>query len=190
MKAAFFRPWRRLNHPQLGEVEAGGLDPRIGVWNPSLGELSKLCAQHSPAFLRVAALAPALRIERVSVSALGGDVCRVELSIANHGYLATWILESAKSLELNEPVSIFCEPEGATLVDPGQAQVHVGHLEGWGRGLHSGVGAVHDARSSGSGHRAHASYLVRGRGALRFRVGSCRVGWIEQRVEVDAGEHG
>jgi hypothetical protein len=186
-----FRPWRRFTHPQLGEIEVGGLDPRIGVWNPSLAELSKLCAQHSPAFLRVAALAPALRFERATVSALGGDVFRVELAIANHGYLATWILESAKSLELNEPVSIFCEPDGPTLIDPGQAQISVGHLEGWGRGLHSGVGAVHYPRSSGSGHRAHASYLVRGRGTLRFRVGSCRVGWLEQQVQVDvAREHG
>ena len=179
-----FRPWRRFTHPQLGEVEAGGLDPRVGVWNPSLAELGPLCTRHSPAFLRVAALAPALRVERAQVSALGGDVYRVELSIANHGYLATWIVASAKPLELNEPVGVFCEPCGPTLVDPGQAMVVVGHLEGWGRGLHSGVGAVHYARSSGTGHRAHVGYLVRGRGSLLFRIGSCRVGWLEHRVQV------
>ena len=96
-----FRPWRRFSHPQLGEVEAGGLDPRIGVWNPSIAELGALCAQHSPAFLRVAALAPALRVEQVAIFPLGGDLSRVELTIANHGYLATWILASAKPLELN-----------------------------------------------------------------------------------------
>jgi zinc carboxypeptidase len=185
-----FRPWRRLRHPQLGDVEAGGMDPRIGVWNPSLAELGKLCAEHSPAFLRVAGLAPALRFERTSVSALGGDVYGVELSIANHGYLPTWILESAKALELNEPLSIFCEPDGPVLLDPARAQVHVGHLEGWGRGLHSGVGGVHYPRSSGTGHRAHASYLVKGSGTLRFRVGSCRVGWLEQSVQVGGTEHG
>jgi hypothetical protein len=182
-----FRPWRRFFHPQLGEVEAGGLDPRVGVYNPSLAELGALCAQHSPAFLRVAALAPALRVERVTVSPLAPDLSRVELTIANHGYLATWILASAKPLELNEPVSIFCELDGVALVDAGQARVSLGHLEGWGRGKHSGLGAVHYPRSSGSGHRAHASYLVRGQGALRFRIGSCRVGWLERHVEVPGG---
>jgi hypothetical protein len=185
-----FRPWRRFDHPQLGEVEVGGLDPTIGVWNPSLRELGQLCAQHSPAFLRVAALAPALRVERARVSAVGGDVYRVELSIANHGYLPTFILASAKALQHNEPLSVFCEPDGVQLVDAGQAQIGVGHLEGWGRGRHGGAGAVHYPRSAGSEHRAHVAYLVRGQGALRVRVGSCRVGWIEHRVAVPGPEPG
>ena len=29
-----FGRWRKVAHPQLGEVEVGGFDPRVGIWNP------------------------------------------------------------------------------------------------------------------------------------------------------------
>ena len=181
-----FVPWRRCQHPQLGEVEVGGLDPRIGVWNPSLGELPELCRQHSRAFLAVAALAPALRVESARVEALGGGLSRVEVAVANYGYLPTTFLASAAKLDINEPIGVACRAEGCSLVDPGQQQLALGHLEGWGRGLHGGAGAVHYPRSTGSGHRAHASYLLSGSGVLHLRIGSCRVGWLEHRVDVPA----
>jgi hypothetical protein len=182
-----FRPWRPFQHPQLGAVEVGGLDPRVGVWNPSLAELGEVCRQHSHAFLRVAALAPALRVESADVVSMGAGLSRVDVAIGNHGYLPTTFLASAAKLSINEPVGIACEGEGVTLVDPGQKQVALGHLEGWGRGLHSGLGAAHYPRSSGSGHRAHVSYLVSGSGVLHLRIGSCRVGWIERRIEIPVG---
>ena len=182
-----FRPWRPFLHPQLGAVELGGIDPRIGVWNPSLAELGRMCESQSLAFLRVAALAPALRVESARVIPVHAELCRVELCVANHGYLSTQILASARALEHNEPLSITCRAEGgATLVDPAQARIAIGHLEGWGRGLHGGAGAVHYPRSTGTGHRAHVSYLVSGRGVLHLEIGSCRTGWIEQRVDLAA----
>jgi zinc carboxypeptidase len=176
-----FVPWRRVQHPQLGEVEVGGLDPRVGIWNPSLEELGNLCAQHSRAYLRVAALAPALRAQAATRS-LGGGLSQVDLSVWNEGYLPTSILASARGLDFNEPIGVSCACMGPTLVDPGQQQVSLGHLEGWGRGLHSGLASMHYLRSTGSGHRAHQSYLVSGRGDIHFRIGSCRVGWFEQRI--------
>jgi hypothetical protein len=33
------RPWRKVTHPQLGEVEVGGIDPRVGLWNPPPEEM-------------------------------------------------------------------------------------------------------------------------------------------------------
>lgn len=183
-EARIFKAWRPYLHPQLGAVEVGGLDPRIGVWNPPLSELAKVCAQQSQAFLRVAALAPALTIEAVTVTPLADGLSTVTLSIANHGYLPTAILASAKALDFNEPVSVDCELDGPELVDPGQRHLVLGHLEGWGHGLESGMSSVHFPRSSGTGHRARVVYLVKGQGALRFRIGSCRVGWVTQVVPV------
>jgi hypothetical protein len=39
-------------------------------------------------------------------------------------------------------------------------------------------------RSKGNGNAAWASYLVRGTGALKLRIGSCRVGWIVETISV------
>ena len=47
-----------------GAVEIGGIDPRVGIWNPPLHELPTVCATQAQVFLRVAALAPRLRIGR------------------------------------------------------------------------------------------------------------------------------
>ncbi len=30
-----FPPWRPFQHPQLGKVEIGGIDPRVGIWKPA-----------------------------------------------------------------------------------------------------------------------------------------------------------
>jgi hypothetical protein len=182
-----FRPWRRVAHPQLGDVEVGGLDPRIGVWNPSLAELATVCSRQSQAFLRVAALAPVLVVESSRLVPLGSGLYRVELSVANHGYLPTTFLGSADALAFNEPIGVACSTRGTRLVDAGQTQIELGHLEGWGRGLHSGLGSVHYPRSTGTGHRAHVSYLCAGEGQLRLRIGSCRVGWVTHHVDVSAG---
>lgn len=179
-----FRPWRRFTHPQLGEVEVGGIDPRIGVWNPPPHELAELCQQQARAFLRVASLAPALRLEQPEVLAVGGELYRVTLPVCNHGYLPSSILSSARRLDFNEPVYVDCDAVGCELVDPAQRHLVLGHLEGWGRGLHSGQNLAAYQRSSGNGHRARAVFLVRGHGELRLRVGSCRLGFREETVHV------
>lgn len=179
-----FRPWRPFRHPQLGDVEIGGLDPRIGIWNPPPEELPKVCADQSRAFLRVAALAPMLRVMGAVVTRLDGGLSRIDFSVENHGYLPTNILASALPLDFNEPLYAECEVDGLELVAPGARHRALGHLEGWGRGLHSGHAAPHFLRSTGSGHRAHLSYVVRGTGTLRLRVGSCRVGFRTESVLV------
>ena len=179
-----FRPWRPALHPQLGEVEVGGIDPRIGLWNPPPNELADLCRQQAQAFLRVAALAPALRVEPPLVEVLEGGLFRVSLHVENHGYLPSSVLASAKKLDFNEPVYADCEAFGCELLDPAQRHVVLGHLEGWGRGLHSGQNLAHYQRSSGNGHRARLVYLVRGAGELRLRIGSCRVGFSQHTLRI------
>src|SRR5262245_35009310 len=74
-----FPPWRPFQHPQLGRVEIGGIDPRIGIWNPPLHQLAHMCATQASVFLRVAALAPRLRIARTDRHALPGGIVRVEV---------------------------------------------------------------------------------------------------------------
>jgi hypothetical protein len=180
-----FLPWRVFEHPQLGRVELGGLDPRIGVWNPSLAELPALCEKQSRAFLRVAALAPALGFAAFEVTALADELSRVELTLENRGYLPTQFLASATKLTFNEPLYVDCTTGGgARLLDEGQRHVVVGHLEGWGRGLDNGANSPGYQRSRGNGHRARVAYLVRGHGTFSVRAGSCRVGYIERRVTI------
>ncbi|GAC1542869.1 MAG: M14 family metallopeptidase [Polyangiales bacterium] len=178
------RPWKKLQHPQLGEVEVGGVDGRVGMSNPPYEMLPEICDKQAAMFLRVAAMAPALVVEDARVIDLGDGVRRVDVTVANHGYLPTYVLASAKKLAHNEPVSVEATARGCTLVDPSHARRELGHLEGWGRGLHDGSSALFYMRSRGTGHGRTVGYAVRGKGTLTLRIGGCRTGWLTETIEV------
>ncbi|MBL9017936.1 MAG: peptidase M14 [Myxococcales bacterium] len=180
-----FPPWRPFDHPQLGRVEIGGVDPRIGIWNPPLHELSALCFSQAQVFLRVAALAPRLRIGRITRDPVGAGMTRVEVEVLNDGYLGTYGLPSAKKLDFNEPVYATAKTsDTCALVDPGSAHQTLGHLDGWGHGLHTGANLPAYPGTRGSTNAAWASYLVRGTGTLELRTGACRVGFVTTKIEI------
>ncbi|HVZ32178.1 MAG TPA: hypothetical protein VG963_07125, partial [Polyangiaceae bacterium] len=115
---------------------------------------------------------------------LESGLYRLTLHVENHGYLPSTILSSARQLDFNEPVYAEAETRGCELVDALQRHVVLGHLEGWGRGLHSGQNTPHYQRSSGNGHRARLSFLLRGRGTIKVRAGNCRLGFVEESFEL------
>jgi hypothetical protein len=178
------RPWRAFAHPQLGEVEVGGIDPRVGLWNPPPEEMPRICATQAAHYLRVAALAPAVALDAVETMALSPELTRVSVTIANHGYLPTYILASAKALTHNEALWADARCSGCELADPNLAHVEIGHLDGWGRGLFDGSGALYSTLTRGTTGARTVSWVVRGRGVVRLRVGSCRVGWTTRDVNI------
>lgn len=179
-----FRPWRRFDHPQLGALEIGGADPLIGVWNPPYERLAEVCAAQAAHLLRVAALAPAVRVRELDRAAAAAELTRVTVSVENHGYLPTYVLASAKKIDFNEPLWARAGTRGCALVDPGDAIREVGHLEGWGRGFASGEEPLAYGESKGSSTDRRLNYLVRGAGVLTLRVGSCRVGWTTLDLQI------
>jgi hypothetical protein len=177
-----FPKWRAFEHPQLGPVEIGGIDPRVGIWNPPLHELSRVCASQSHVFFRVAALAPKLEIAKLDRTKVGDGLTRVELRVANTGYLGTYGVPSAKQLDFNEPIYAVATAHRCELI--GQSHHTLGHLDGWGRGLHTSANLPAYPGTRGTTNAAWATYLVRGPGMLDVRVGSARAGFITARVEV------
>ena len=177
-------PWKKVHHPQLGEVEVGGIDPRIGLWNPPYDRIDEVCRGVSAAYMHIAALAPKV-VADSHVTAAGGDLTRLDVRVENHGYLATYGLSSAKKLEWNEPlVAEITTSGGCSLANPREARQEVGHLDGWGRGKYEGTGALYYMRSRGNTGAKTLSWTLRGKGLATVRIGSCRTGWITKRVEV------
>jgi hypothetical protein len=177
-------PWRAFKHPQLGDLEIGGVDPRIGLWNPPLHLLPSVCKDHGHHLLKVATLAPALQIGKVNRVPLGDGLTRVEVVIENVGYLGSYGMTSAKKLDWNEPVfaDARCE-DGCALVDKNAGHVVLGHLDGWGRGLEGAANLFH-LRSRGNTSSGRASFVIRGKGRVVIRAGSCRAGFVEHTVDV------
>jgi hypothetical protein len=179
-----FGTWRKVSHPQLGDVEVGGFDPRVGIWNPPLERIDETCRTQSAAFLRVAALVPRIAVEVVGQQRGEGHT-RTELRIANRGYLGSVGLPSAKGVPHAEALRLTFEAgRGVTVLAPTEQVIEIGQLDGWGGGLHGGP-SVFSPWTRGNGHERFVTLVTQGTGSLRVKVGSCRVGYRE--VEVDVG---
>jgi hypothetical protein len=182
-RGRIFRPWRKVTHPQLGEVEVGGLDLRVGISNPPYEKLGEVCAQQSAAFLRVAALLPRVDLEVIKKDVLAPNLTRIELRLVNRGYLGTYGLSSAKKLPFSEPLraTFECGP-GVRVGSPTENVVEVGHLDGWGRGLYNGV-SIFFPWTRGNVHEKFLTIVAEGHGKLTVRIGSVRVG--QQSIAID-----
>jgi hypothetical protein len=178
-------PWKKVRHPQLGEVEVGGFDPRIGMWNPPPDRIDDACRKISALMMRVAAMAPILAFAEIKLDPVGPGLQRLEVRVENRGYLATYVLPSAKKLAWNEPLHADLVAEGGcALVAPQEAHRELGHLDGWGRGLYDGTASFGHMQSRGSTSARTTAWVLRGRGRVRLRVGSCRVGHIEKTIDI------
>jgi hypothetical protein len=177
-----FPKWQPYDHPQLGPVEIGGVDPRVGIWNPPLHELGIVCTTQANVFLRVAAMVPRVKVAHVARHHMPGGITRVDVRVTNDGYLGTYGLPSAKKLDFNEPLYAKAKADGCELVEPGAAYQVLGHLDGWGHGLHTGQNLPAYPGTRGNTNSAWATYLVRGTGALELQIGSCRTGFVTTRI--------
>ena len=180
-----FKAWRKVQHPQLGEVEVGGFDGRVGISNPPYAKLAETCAAQSAAFLRVASLLPQISMEVVRIEPLGDAMTRLELRLVNSGYLGSYGLSSAKSLPHSEPMRLTIEGDNYKAVAPAEAVIDLGHLDGWGTGLHRT--SIFIPWTRGSVGEKKVALVVHGTGPLHLKVGSCRVGWYSLVVSIDAG---
>ena len=127
--------------------------------------------------------------QRVDFRALVRDLAsafhtRIELRIANRGYLATCGMPSAKKLPHVEPLRVTAEGDGVEVVAPAEAIVEIGHLDGWGAGLYGGP-SIFMPWTRGNAHERYLTIVAKGKGTLSVKVGSCRVGY--RTVEVAVG---
>jgi hypothetical protein len=173
-----FKPWQKVHHPQLGEVEVNGFDARVGISNPPYERIAHTCESQSAAFLRVASLVPRLQVEVLSQAPLEGHLTRVEVRVANTGYLGSYGLASAKTVPHSEPVRLTAKGEGLTLVAPQQGMADLGHLDGWGAGKYGGT-SIFMPWTQGNAHERFVTLVVQGSGTLTVRAGSCRMGYRE-----------
>lgn len=184
------RPWRACEHPQLGAVEVGGWDPRVGVFNPPYEELPALCDAVATLWVRVAAMAARPVIDGLRAVPVGAGVHRVEAIIRNEGYLPTQGLPSSYVLTWNHPLSADLEPgEGVRLVDADPHR-HVGHLAGWGKGLFGPGGSLFYRVSEGNGSERRLHWFVAGEGAVTIRVSGPRVGTLERTLAISRPDQG
>jgi hypothetical protein len=129
-----FMPWRRHAHPQLGEVEIGGWDPKFVRQNPPRRFLQQECHKNFLFCLAHCAALPEVRIARFQADSVGPQTYRIEALVENTGYLSTNITNKALQVKAAEPVRARLElPPGCSL-EAGAARTELGQLEGYRQG--------------------------------------------------------
>ena len=152
-----WRDWRPFDHPQLGEVELGGLDFMMTVRNPPPAELQRELERSHLVAERMRRVLPQVSAE-LDVESLGGQLFRVRLDLENIGFLSTSALQRGESWVSCPRVSATLRlPEGAQLVS-GDAASEREHLAGWGESS-LGLGGLSPSLLD-RGHRARWEWII------------------------------
>lgn len=122
-----YADWLPFDHPQLGTVEIGGWDEVFFWGNAPGGRLLAEVRPHAEFAVHQALCSPRLEVLHTNVVSLGGDTHRVEVGIANTGWLPTHITQKAKKANLVRPM--VAELTGAPVVG-GLARQELGQLGG------------------------------------------------------------
>lgn len=178
-----FAPWRAFDHPQLGAIEIGGIDPVIGFFNPPERHVADVVRAVAPAVAALAGFRPSIDM-RVTADAIASGLTRLRLEISNSGYLPTSVAALARTQHWNIGIRASITTEGCRVV-AGAREVDLGHLPGWGRGNeHEANG--HFFQGSDETRRYHAEWILSGEGSATIATTSPRLGRRVMRQAIGA----
>ncbi|HEY5664664.1 MAG TPA: M14 family metallopeptidase [Ilumatobacter sp.] len=119
--------WYRFDHPQLGPIELGGWSDLHTWTNPPDARLRQEVEPHADFAIHQALCSPRLEIVYHRVERLGDDTWRIEVGVANTGWLPTDVSALARKERLVRPITVAVS--GAVALD-GPARRQVGQLAG------------------------------------------------------------
>lgn len=135
-----FINWRPFNHPQLGEVEIGGWDPKFVLQNPPPHLLEAECHRNALWALRGAAALPEVAIAEVNVEQMEQGVWKLTAVCDNGGYLPTYGTNKAKQAGAVKPDKVLISGEIKLL--SGKQEQEIGFLGGYLNGQTGGYGVT------------------------------------------------
>jgi hypothetical protein len=169
---ADYMPWTKFQHPQLGEVEIGGFNPKFYSQNPPPDLLETWARNEAMFNLYLAQQLPQVKILSASAKPAGSDgVFEVEMTVTNEGQMPT-ALEIAQRVKMVRPDTATIRlAKGQELINPAEGEKgprqRPGIELGWLK----------------PGETKRLSWRVRGAGEVTLTIGSTR-GGIDSRALV------
>lgn len=125
----YYKPWEKFDHPQLGEVEIGGLNVKYVIQNAPPMFLKEEGERHTRFVMRHVKTMPHVHIDDVKVTPVTGNAYKVEALISNKGYMPTYVLNEYKKLNMAKEIRVTLS--GPATFVTGKAVENIGHLEGF-----------------------------------------------------------
>jgi hypothetical protein len=185
---AAFVDWEPFDHPQLGPVEIGGWTHMYMFRNPPPVSMAK--TEEAKGFLQEtihtnclftlqhAACTPLIAIEETTAESLGDGLYKVTATVANTGFLPTFMTERA--LAHGTAKSVIVQLGGADEILIGQQTTDIGHLAG--RDERTSTWSPWLRQWSATKHKLEWLVRASGGGTLTITAGAERGG--VQSVEV------
>ena len=146
--------WMPFDHPQLGAVEVGGWNGLVTWTNPTGDRLRAEVAPHADFAIHQALCSPKLDVVHVETTRIGGATWRVDVGVANVGWLPTDVSSLARKERLVAPITVELTSDDIEILD-GAARRQLGQLEGR-------VALRFQNGNDGTPDRALASWTIRG----------------------------
>lgn len=177
-----FKNWTPFQHPQLGEVEIGGLDYKGVIQNPPVKFLPQEVEKHTRFVLRWLKAMPKLAFDGVTVTDLGGGNYSVEAVVENIGYLPTYATREAVDLKTARPLTVEAAGSGVEFIR-GKAKEEIGHLQGF-SGVKFRYGHVGPITTPHEPYAKRLSWVVKAEPGTQFTitVSAPRAGKITETV--------
>lgn len=123
-------PWTKFNHPQLGEVEIGGIDYKTVIQNCPIKFLQQEIEKYTRFMLRQIKTLPRIQFDEIKVERFNDEVVRIEAVLLNRSYLPSYITQEALKLKTSKEIEVSLEGEEIELIE-GKKTQKIGHLEGF-----------------------------------------------------------
>lgn len=123
--------WKKVSHPQLGEVEVGGWNWLWVERNPPEEYLGELSAHAAAYTMKLAMTLPKLKIADWKLERISDECYKLTAVIRNSGYLPTYLTSQAKLVKKAPPVTVeLTAVKGKFEIECCTHPTDVGHLEG------------------------------------------------------------
>jgi len=129
----FFR-WRKFQHPQLGEVEIGGWNPKFVRQNPPPKLLEQECYKMCRFLLKHAAALPQVAIEEARVEKQADGMYKISVLAANHGFLPTYLCNKGREIKAMREDRLILELPAEIKLVYGREATEIGWLQGFWNG--------------------------------------------------------
>ncbi len=152
-RTAGFVDWYPFDHPELGRIELGGWNALHSWVNPPLHLLAAEVEPHADFAVEQALAAPCVELVRTAAEPLGDGTWRIDVGIANTGWLPTHVSTRAVKGEIARPITVEVGGDGVEVLD-GPSRRRVGQLAG-------ASAARFNRANDGTPDRTSGSWVVR-----------------------------
>ncbi len=176
-------PWTKFNHPQLGEIEIGGIDIKFTYQNAPFDYLLQEVEKTTRFTLRMACTLPRLEVTHTK-EMIKEDLYKIDVTVHNLGYLPTYLTDSLLDLQIDHSITV--KMSGDMTLIQGKAVEEIDKLEGYGC-IPTTLGFYGDISTLAYNPLKHTlSYIVKGEEntSIDFTISSAKTGQQSYTVKL------